>query len=139
MTGAIQAGGPVADPSASWLKFVTVGDDGIEYGFRDGSIGAVANTNRVGGKIATRFLYDHSVPLPGEFNFEINEDNPAGFDYTRLLIEDFSGAFITLLKADAVEYSGFPVKGWVWPTIPGGGPLWTLASVGTVRRIYIQR
>lgn len=131
--------GLVADPSASWLKFVTLGNTGTEYGFDAGVVGSIVYTNRVGGKVATKFLYDHSIPLPGEFNFEIDETNTAGFDYTRLLVEDFTGAFITLLKVDAVQYTGFPIKGWVWSSIPGGGPLWTLASVGTIKRIFIQR
>lgn len=139
MSAASFSGGPAADPSASWLKFVTIGNNGSEYGFQSGVAGSIALTNRMGGKTVTRFLYDYSIPLPGEFNFEIDETNAAGFNYTRILVEDFTGAFITLLKADAVEYSGFPIKGWVWSSIPGGGPIWTLASVGTVKRIYIQR
>lgn len=140
MTGAVQAGGgAMASPDASWLKFVTVGNNGTEYGFQTGVAGSIAFTNRIGGKTVTRFLYDYTIPLPGEFNFEIDETNAAGFDYTRILVEDFTGVFITLLKSAAVQYSGFPIKGWVWSAIPGGGPLWTLASVGTVKRIYIQR
>jgi hypothetical protein len=140
MTGAVQASaGILSVPDASWLKFVTLGNNGTEYGFQAGVIGSISLTNRVGGRVATRFLYDYSIPLPGEFNFEIDETNTAGFDFTRLLVEDFTGSLITLLKADAVEYSGFPIKGWVWSSIPGGGPLWTLASVGTAKKIYIQR
>lgn len=139
MTSIASLFAPISDPSASWLKFVIVGNTGSRYGFDAGVAGSIAYTNRVGGKVATKFLYRYDIPLPGEFNFEIDETNTAGFNYTRILVEDFTGALITLLKADAVEYSGFPVRGWIWSSIPGGGPIWTLASVGTVKKIFIQR
>ena len=139
MTAIMAAAGALANPSSSWLKFVTLGNTGSEYGFEAGVAGALNYTNRVGGKVATRFLYDYTIPLPGEFNFEIDETNTAGFNFTQLLVEDFTGTLRTFLKSSAVEYSGFPIKGWIWNTVAGGGPLWTLGSVGSVRRIYIQR
>lgn len=141
MTAIMGAMGALANPSSSWLKFVTLGNNGSEYGFSTagGPAGSINYTDRVGGKVATRFMYKYSIPLPGEFNFQIDETNPAGFNFTQLLVEDFTGSFITLLKSSAIAYSGFPVQGWIWNSIPGGGPLWTLASVGTVKRIYIQR
>lgn len=142
MTAAILgAAGAIAVPNASWLKFVTLGNNGSEYGYSSagGPAGSIAYTDRVGGQVATRFMYNYSIPLPGEFNFQIDESNPSGFNFTRLLVEDFTGTLITLLKSDAIEYSGFPIKGWIWNSIPGGGPLWTLGSVGSTRKIFIQR
>lgn len=140
MSGALIANsGVVATPDSSWLKFVTLGNTGTKYGFQAGVTGAIAYTNRVGGKVATRFLYDYSIPSPGEFNFEIDETNAAGFTFSQLLVEDFTGTLLTFLKSAAVEYSGFPTRGWIWNTVPGGGPLWTLGSVGSVKKIFIQR
>lgn len=142
MTGAIAVmSGVVAVPSASWLKFATLGNNGVdEYGFRGapngGPFGSVQYTNRIGGVIVSQFAY---VWTTDSFTFEIDESSLVPFDYTQLLVEDFTANLITFTKASAVQYSGFPLKGWVWSATPGGGPLWTLASVGTIKRIYVQR
>lgn len=142
MTGILASqSGAAADPSASWLKFVTLGNNGIdEYGFRgppnSGPFGSIQLTDRIGGKVVTQFAYTWTTD---NFTFEIDESNPAGFNFTQLLVEDFTGSLIVFTKASATSYSGFPLAGWIWSATPGGGPLWTLASVGTVKRIYVQR
>lgn len=137
MTAIMGAMGALASPSSSWLKFVTIGLDGaFNRGFSSlaPAFGAVALTDRVGGRVVTRFVYEADTD---EFNFQIDETNSAGFTFTSLVVESIPGfSYVTLNRASAVEYSGFPIKGWIWS---GAGLLWTTGIAGETRTIQIRR
>lgn len=135
MTVAI-AGGPAAVPNSSWLKFFTIGASVNDRGFVAGVTGSVQYTNRIGGVIVTRMVYDTSGT--DEFTFEIDESSGVGFTFTQLIVQSAFGE-VTLTRASAVAYAGFPLKGWIWDAADYSPPMWTLANVGTTKYVKVQR
>ena len=137
MSGAFVGSAIGAIPSASTLKFVTIGQNGaFNFGYRASgpAFGSIQLTDRIMGQVISIFEYDAAAD---DFTFEVNESAPSsGFSFTRISVEDATGTFKTLDRASAIAYTGFPFKGWIWNS---AGILWTLATVGQTFRIYVQR
>lgn len=124
--------------SPSNVKFVTVGgpvSDNVGFRTQGTPIGSLAFNQQVMNQshIITDLYSNDSGG--GFYAFDLIFLSAGAIPFTSITVEDWTGAFRTLLKSAAVAFNDGTHQAYEWDT-SGVGPMWIPATVGLIKRVY---